>query len=539
MNKPVLRRAAALLATPALALATVAALPSAPSYAAETDPAPAQAGAAWLTAQLTDGLVQGAYFDGTQDVAYTDYGLSADIALALDELGADSTVSQISDALAADVATWHSSFATVDAGAVAKSLLVAQAAGDDVANFGGVNLVEKLEGLIEDDDAAPTFGRLRNVGTDFKSGISQALAVQGLDRLGAPSAALGPATEFLLEQQCANGSFRQTLSDETLPAQSCDADSSSTPDTDATAISVLALESQLDDDDVAAAVGRAVTWLQSQQLADGSFGGGTSTESPNSNSTGLAASALHTSGAVAAAEAASGWLRAHQLTNVGSCTNFGAGDLGAIAYDDAGLAAAAAEDIVVTSADQYRRAASQALPALRWATETAGSAQASTVAGFVRARTTVAQRVTGADPGEAVCVTGPLNERRQVNASRTGTASVLVTLPAGTADRVVRIASSDGVDTATYRVLAAKRLPFNVKKSVRKGTKQSIRVTGLAAGERVTVTLQGKRVATGKATRAGVFVKRFRVGAKLGRARVKVVGQFADRTNTKTVRVTR
>ena len=40
-----------------------------------------------------------------------------------------------------------------------------------------------------------------------------------------------------------------------------------------------------------AQAGRAVDWLLDQQKPDGSFGGGTSTEGPNANSTGVAAQA--------------------------------------------------------------------------------------------------------------------------------------------------------------------------------------------------------------------------------------------------------
>jgi hypothetical protein len=540
VNTPVIRRAVGLLATPALALATLAALPAGPSYAAEPDPAPVAAGSAWLESQLTDGLVHGAYPDFVtgEPVNYTDYALSADVALALEQVGETATVDQISTALADNIGAWHhSEWVGTDAGAVAKSLLVAQAAGDDVTSYGGVDLVATLESLIEDDDTLATYGRLRNVGSDYASAISQALAVQGLDALSSPSPALGPATEFLLEQQCAPGWFRQVMSPEDAAVQTCDAASAPSPHADTTAIAVMALQSQLDDTEVAAAVDDAVAWLRTQQHADGSFGGGD--EGPNANTTGLAASALHASGDVAAAERAAAWIRAHQLANAGPCTFFGPADLGAIAYNDQAVTAAAADDLVLLTADQYRRASSQALPALRWAPEAPGVPSATAPTGFLRAGASAAFRVAGVDPGEAVCVSGPLTARRQVNATLTGTAGVPVTLPAGTADRVVRATTAEGTDTATLRVLGAKRLSFTLKKTVRKGARQTVRVTGLAPGESVRLFLRGTRVAAGKATPAGVFARTFRVGAKTGSAKVKVLGQFANRTGTKTFRVVR
>lgn len=539
-----LRRVATLVAVPTLAMAALAATPS-PAQAAQHDPKPVAAGADWLATQVTDGLVQGAYEDGGETFGYTDHGLSADIALALDAVGGhEANVEEIADALADQVEIWHSSFASpVDAGAVAKSLLVAQAAGISPTDFGGEDLVTKLEARIIDEPGA-TQGRLindgSNYGGDFRSAISQALAVQGLDALGTPSTETGAATEFLLEQQCDDGWFRQTLSPLDSPTQACATDVAATPDTDATAIAVTALQSQLDDTGVAAAVADAVAWLEDQQLADGSFGGGTATEAPNANSTGLAATALAAAGETAAAEKAAGWIRAHQLTNLGACAAYGAADTGAVAYNDTDRAKAAASDIAILTADPYRRASAQAVPALRWAPAGTYATEPVSTSGFVKAGTKKTLNADAVAPGEAVCFAGG-GTQTLVQADATGHAQTTVTLPKGTANRVYTVTTGQGVlGAVTVRVLDAKRLRLSpAKKQVAKGAKVKVKVTGLAAGEKVKVNVKGTRVDAGKASAKGVFTAVFRATGKPGKRTVKAVGELATRTGTTTVKVTR
>lgn len=542
--KHTLRRAATLVAAPALAVAALAATPG-PAQAAEHDPKPVVAGTAWLTDQLTDHLVQGAYEWEGEVTEYTDYGLTADIALALDQVGGqDAEISAISEALAAVVGPWHTGFSSIDAGAVAKSLLVAQAAGADGTEFGGVDLVARLEGQVLGDDAGVNEGRVVNdysgYGSDFKSAITQALSVQALDALETPSAQVGPATEFLLQQQCADGSFRQTLSDLEDAAQSCDADDASTPDTDATAIAVTALQSQLDDTDVANAVADAVTWLEGQQLLDGSFGGGTATEAPNTNSTGLAASALAAAGETAAAEKAAGWIRAHQLTNLGACAPYGTADTGAVAYNAAGRAAAAADDIEILTADPYRRASAQAVPALQWAPAGLYASEPVSQSGFVKAGSKRTLHADDVAPGEAVCFAGG-GTQTLAQADATGHAQVTVTLPKGTANRVYSVTTGEGLlGRITVRVLDAKKLTLTpAKKQVAKGAKVKVTITGLATGEKVKVNVKGAKVDAGKASAKGVFRATFRATGKPGKRTVKAVGELGTRTGTTTVKVTR
>jgi LPXTG-motif cell wall-anchored protein len=125
---------------------------------------------------------------------------------------------------------------------------------------------------------------------------------------------------FLAGSECPDGGF--PLNYETPTCQS---------DTDATAMVVQALAVTGGN---AAAAGRGIAWLASRQNADGSFNGTGTTDTPNSNTTGLAAEALRSAGRTAAADAAVTWLLARQS----GCTA-PVGERGAIAYDASGFEA--------------------------------------------------------------------------------------------------------------------------------------------------------------------------------------------------------
>ena len=87
-------------------------------------------------------------------------------------------------------------------------------------------------------------------------------------------------------------------------------------------------------------------------------------------------------------------------------------------------------------------------------------------------------------------------------------------------------------ETVQVSVLGDLTVPFTLAKArVAVGKRQVVEVDGLAPGERVKVKFRGAQVDSGHADRAGRFVSRFTVTGESGRATVKVVGQFADRTN--------
>jgi len=544
MFSPIMRRTAGLLATPALALGALTALPAAPSYAAGSDPAPVTAGATWLEAQLTDGLVFNPNFGG-----FDDYGLSIDVALGLDAVGGhDPAVQEITDAIAANLSS-YTSYPTGDsthvlAGSLGKALALATSAGRDGNAFGGTDLVADLEAQVATD--APIAGRIQDTfdptqqfEADFSNVIGQAFAVQGLD--AEASALVDPATDFLLAQQCSEGFFRLNFAAADAPLQACGAGAS--PDTDVTALAVIALQSQTDDTDVQAAVTKATSWLAEAQGANGSFGGGTATEAPNTNSTGLAAWALGVEGDTARAATAATWVRGLQADDTAPCVSGLTPDNGAIAYDAAARNTARGEGITVEIEDQFRRASAQALPGLQWApTEGNGFIPVPSVRRYRQAGTVTSVSTQGGlAPGDTVCVTrgGAVSARATVR--DTGQAIASVKLPAGTARRTFVFSTADGtVGQEVVQTLGAKKLPVVVAKArVARGQRDSVKVTGLAPQERVSIFLRGKRVGGGSANGKGFLVRGFAVGTRLGKANIKVVGEFANRTNTTTIKVTR
>lgn len=540
------RRAVGLLATPALALATLAALPAAPSYAAE-DPIPVAAGAAWLQSQLTDGLIH------NNQYGFDDLGLSVDVALGLDTVGGhDATVQDVTDAIAANIVeyTSYQAGATPEtthvlAGSLAKALALATTVGRDGNAFGGKDLVAELEAQVATE--APNHGRIQDTfdatipfETDFSNTIGQAFAAQGLDAEN--STLVDPVTDFLLAQQCSEGYFRLNFAAPDAPAQTCDADPAAAPDTDVTAIAVIALQSQTDDGDIQAAVTRATTWLADSQATDGSFGGGTSTEAPNANSTGLAGWALGIEGNIAAAAEAAVWVRGVQADDPEPCTTGLTGELGAIGYDSPGHGLGRSQGIVAETEDQWRRTSAQALPVLLWA-PAAGTGPTLDVSddGFRKAGSTVRVSADGLAPGDTVCVARSGDLVGLLTAGANGQAVGKVVLPGGTARRTYLLNNNESeLAIFTFHALGAKRLGLGLSRTrIARGQVERVKVSGLAAGERAKVLFRGKVVRTGKAGANGVFQTQFRVTGKAGSAGVKVVGQFADRANAKTLTVVR
>ncbi|WP_148614339.1 hypothetical protein [Nocardioides rubriscoriae] len=338
-----------LVAGPVLALGLVL---------AGTAVSPAQAargaggGTDWLSGQLDEGLL---YND---QYGFNDYGLTADAAIALDAVGGHARQeAAIRKALARNVDSWTTGadFGSSDqyAGSTAKAVVLAQAVGAAPRSFGGVDLVARLNGLIGTE--GPARGRIRDAAeVDYANTIGQAFAVQGLSQ--ARSGKADDALSFLLKQQCSAGFFRLSFAPATQRRQSCDDGSAalSTPDTDATALALLSLDDLATKGPrVRAAINDAARWLKRTQKDNGSFGGGASTESSNTNSTGLAAWALGETGSCAAAGRAAQWVLRLQKRN------------GAIAYDRAGFASGR-DGIQKTERDQFRRATAQAAPGLRY-----------------------------------------------------------------------------------------------------------------------------------------------------------------------------
>lgn len=345
------------LVSGALVLATVAGALAAAS--------PAQADDAvtpttrWLAKQLDDGLVHNDLYD------FDDYGLSIDVGIALDDRGRTKDVRAIRKALAAAVDSYTTGvdFGSSDiyAGATAKAAVFAQTTGADPGAFGRVDLIARLARRVA--TQAPIAGRLQDKGMDdYANVIGQAFAVDALT--AARSKKATKATRFLLAQQCEAGYFRLNFTaDKTAVDQTCDGGkraTTSAPDTDATALAVIALlKNPRPSREAEDAVDAALSWLVRTQARNGSFGGGPSTERANANSTGLAAWALGSAGSCEQARKAARWLRTLVVSGV-------AGENGAVAYNRAALAGAR-DGIGVEERDQFVRATAQAAPALHYA----------------------------------------------------------------------------------------------------------------------------------------------------------------------------
>jgi hypothetical protein len=437
-----------------LAGVTATALVSAgPAFSATPlDPGPRHDGASWLSGELTHGLVHNEQYD------FDDYGLSIDVALGLDAAGQKSkVVDAIVKAVAKNIDAYTTAGFNVYAGATAKALLLAVEQGRNPRQFGGTDLVNRLESRVA--TAAPITGRIEDAfdpndpyGADYANVIGQAFAAPGLRLAKSPKAA--SVLAFLLQQQCSQGYFRLSFTqDKAAPDQSCDGapKAQRRPDTDATAFALLALTEVKPTPATKAAAKKALAWLKDQQHADGSFGGGKATEAPNANSTGLAGWALAAWGQRKPATSAATWLRRLQVPRANPCSAKLAGEAGAVAYDVTAFESGRDKGITTKTSDQWRRSTAQALPVLRL-TPAGDGALTATGPGHVVAggeRFTIA--LTGVAPGQRVCVSGAGTSSEYVP-GRNALTKVTVVAPHGTATRTYTVYVGNKQRTVTVHV---------------------------------------------------------------------------------------
>ncbi|WP_121252072.1 terpene cyclase/mutase family protein [Nocardioides ferulae] len=324
----------------------------------------------WLTRQLTGGVVHNDQYD------FDDYGLTVDVAFALEALDrAPKKVRAAREAVAANIEAYTTGgeWAPDDvyAGSVAKAVVLAQRTGGDPRDFGGVDLVERLEQRVQ--ARGPLAGRISDKSeSDYANVIGQSFAAEALARAKSPLA--DEAIDFLLLQQCGKGFFRLNFNELTTADQGCDdaPRSARTPDNDVTAIAVLGLDAlpkSHRSKAVRSAIADGKRWLVRQQRKNGSFDGGPGDDPtlviPNANSTGLASWALGELGVCAPARKAARWVARLQVPGGVARTPL-AGETGAIAFDRVGYDTAKTDGITVEARDQWRRASAQAAPALRW-----------------------------------------------------------------------------------------------------------------------------------------------------------------------------
>lgn len=524
-------RLGALVAGTAVVASAITLVATPAQAAGGGDPRPATVGANWLAGQLTNGLMHNPTFGG-----FDDYGLSIDAGFALDSVGGHGTdVTAISSALASHITSYVTGEDFGDtgssyAGQTAKAAVFATVAGADPTSYGGQNLITRLEARVA--TAAPITGRIEDLssfGTDYANVIGQAFAVNALET--ASSTKAPDALAFLLEQQCSAGYFRLNFAAKDATDQTCEATrgtAASAPDPDVTSTAIRMLLPLVDSSAGAArALGRAEAWLLAQQRADGSFVGGTSTATPNANSTGLAGWALGLLGDTDAATRTAVWVRQHQADEVTACTNSLASQTGAIGYDDPGVTQGIKNGITDVTSDQWRRATSQGLPVLQWAPAAAAADVLSGPTGYVRAQTTATFRVAGAVPGEKVCLSGyGSHVRGEIGAD--GKANLRVVLPSGTATRTYVVSDRlSHTASAIVKVLGTVRLSVTPARTrVRASHFVRVVVRGLAAGERTSLRLRGVLVRTGTATSTGTWTVTINVRARLGRATIAAFGQF-------------
>ena len=452
MRSALVRRGAALVAASALSITTLGALAS-PAQAHPAGDRAVNAGATWVKGQLTNGLVVGQYQYNGATIEYEDYGLSADFAFALAAVGGnDSTVVQIADAVAPKVTSWYDSFGTIYTGSAAKAAALAQTAGKDPSAFGGQNLIDVVEDRVGTTD--PIVGRVQNEGefdynppygpVDSLNVISQGWAARALTTAG--SAKAGSVTDFLLDQQCAEGFFRATLTADKMSTQQGCA-TGDAPSVDTTALTIINLLDTPGAPPAArTAASTAASWLATQQAADGSFSAGGS-EGYNANSTGLAGWALAKTGNSAAAIKAAGWLRGVQISDLAPCVNTLATENGAIAYKPSTLATARTSgSIAAGQRDSYRRATAQALPALANVPAGTGPLSVSAPATAVE-KSTVTVTVSGLGAGETGCVSFGSASKSVTGTGGSVTATFV--LPAGVASHTFTLRTLAGLLTAT------------------------------------------------------------------------------------------
>lgn len=331
--------------------------------AAAVDPTGADAAAAWLAGQLDEGTYRNPLAGGP------DYGLMIDAVFAMTAAGRGELAAPIIDVLDDGGAIAYASYVSFlpgedrdrVSGAVAKLLVVAEVAGRDPHDFGGLDLVAETRAAViaEGPEAGRLTDRGPNIAFNNSNTFGQTLAVIGL--VGA-DAHHGDVVRALLRQQCAPGYFRIffTTNPDGSPA-TCDeaaAMGAAPPDGDATGFALQALVAArahgtggLD-----APIDAAVGWLVANQDSGGGWGGGVSTAAPNTNSTGLIVQAL--AGAHADRSAITrgeAYLVAAQVRGDGGVL---ATEEGAIAYTPADRQSARTTGI--TARDTWIRATAQA-----------------------------------------------------------------------------------------------------------------------------------------------------------------------------------
>jgi hypothetical protein len=358
----------------AAAVTTVAVVGSGALLAPAEASAASDASAGWLADQLDGGLVVSEFRDQDDNwQQYTDFGLTLDVYYAFGQLDArPAKRAAILDAIEPRAGEYYDQFGTRFPGAIGKLLTAVELAGGDPETYGvadgGPNLVDALEDLVV--TAGPEEGRAKDDPTGpFESSNTFTQAYVATALAGADADRAEIVSEFLLLQQCPAGFFREGLDSADGTCANAEPEQRR-PSVDATATAAIAAAALALDDtlspglraDAAAASKDAVDWLVGKQKDNGAFVGNGVV---NTNSTGLAASALVLAGKNKKATKAARWIDQLRVTRkLVRTTGYKAADLGAIAYNAAAFKTGKKKGITRTARYEWRRATAQAAPAL-------------------------------------------------------------------------------------------------------------------------------------------------------------------------------
>ena len=438
--------AAGVLATPPATADISSALRSAKA-GVKTDSTPSTIAADWITGELTNGLMVGS--------TGPDFGLTLDTGLALASVpGHEGGVSTINAAFEPRVNEYVGDGKKESyAGPLAKASAFARAAGENPVDYGGTNLVARLEERTADVPADPTkepqaaaiAGRIfdKSEFGNYANVVGQSYAVRELTL--ARSAEGAAARDFLLKQQCASGYFRLDFDKADAPNQSCtEGAAGSEADPDATALAMINLiESHDRSPAVKAALDRASAWLADRQRNSGAIRSSGQGAQINTNTTALGGYALGLMRDRDASLKAALWVRKNQPVDKYKCRTALTGDTGVVAFRKDRIKGASATGIPAAARDEWRRATAQAILGLQFAPASDDEFRIVSVRKQARAGERVQFRVYGLAPSESACMQVK-GDFRRVKGKKSGDKIVRkLLLPTGNQRRVGLVKTSD------------------------------------------------------------------------------------------------
>ena len=460
-----IRTAAVALSAAALTAGVLAASPATaePSPALRaakavsgTDSTPSTIAAEWLAGELTNGLMvteQG-----------PDFGLTIDTGMALSTVVDQGDVNaSITTALEARIGEYVGDGTKESyAGSLGKAAVYAKVAKQNPTNYGGVNLITRLEERTANVPADPAAepqaaafaGRIfdKSEFGNFANVVGQSYAVRALT--DARSAEAPAARDFLLKQQCTSGYFRLNFDRANVLNQSCaEGVAGSEADPDATAFAMINLiESGDRSPAVIAALDKAGAWLADRQRNSGAIRSSGDGAQINTNTTALGGFAMGLHKNRDAALKAALWVRKNQPVDKYKCRTALTKDTGAVAFRKDRATDSKTSGIPAGARDEWRRATSQAILGLQFAPASKDKLKIVSVRREARAGERVQFRVFGLAPSESACLQVK-GDFVRVKGKKSGDKIVRkLQLPAGNQRRVGLVKTSDDEARTSLRV---------------------------------------------------------------------------------------